>query len=80
MRVPEDADLDVTLGAMSGRVTSAFPQVRGSGMPGLRHANGRIGSGSGSLRAHAISGSVSLLSRPADDLGPFETEPGEGTV
>ena len=80
VRVPEDVDLDVTLGATSGRVTSAFPQVRGSGMPGVRHAYGRIGSGSGTLRAYALSGSVSLLSRPADDLGPFEAEPGEGSV
>ena len=73
VRVPEDADLDVSLGATSGRVTSAFPQVRGSAMPGAHAANGRIGTGSGTLRAYAVSGSVSLLARPSEDFGP---EPG----
>jgi len=63
VRIPTDADLDVRLGATSGRVTSAFPQVRASGLPGLQAASGRIGSGSGTLNAHAISGSVSLLAR-----------------
>jgi len=67
VRVPEDADLDVNLGATSGRVTSAFPQVRPSGRPGQNAASGRIGSGSGTLNAHAVSGSVSLLARPSED-------------
>lgn len=70
VRVPEDADLDVSLGAASGRVTSAFPQVRGSAMPGSHSANGRLGGGSGTLRAYAVSGSVSLLARPSEDFGP----------
>jgi hypothetical protein len=65
VRVPEDADLDVHLSATSGRVTSAFPQVRAKGAPGIRSAVGRIGSGSGTLSAFAVSGSVSLLARPA---------------
>ncbi len=75
VRVPEDADFEVSLGATSGRITSAFPQVRGSGMPGTNSASGRIGSGSGTLRAFAVSGSVSLLARPAEDFGPI----GDGT-
>lgn len=70
VRVPEDADLDVSLGATSGRVTSAFPQVRGVSLPGTHLANGRLGSGSGTLRAHAVSGSVSLLARPS--FGPTD--------
>ena len=67
VRVPEDADLDVNLGATSGRVTSAFPQVRPTGRPGHNAASGRIGTGSGTLNAHAVSGSVSLLARPSED-------------
>ncbi len=67
VRVPEDADLDVSLSATSGRVTSGFPQIRGSGLPGTHAARGRIGSGSGTLNAYAVSGSVSLLARPAND-------------
>jgi len=65
VRVPEDADLQVNLGATSGRVISAFPQVGPTGSPGRRAANGRLGSGSGTLNAYAVSGSVSLLARPA---------------
>jgi hypothetical protein len=68
VRVPEDADLDVSLSATSGRVTSAFPHLRPSGLPGMRSASGRIGTGAGTLRAYAVSGSVSLLASPADPL------------
>jgi DUF4097 and DUF4098 domain-containing protein YvlB len=68
VRVPVDADLDVNLMAISGRVTSAFREVRGSGVPGLHTANGRIGTGSGTLNAQAVSGSVSLLARPTEDF------------
>jgi DUF4097 and DUF4098 domain-containing protein YvlB len=69
VRVPEDADLDVSLNATSGRVTSAFPQVRVTGMPGIHSASGRIGTGSGTLKAFAVSGAVSLLARPSTSDG-----------
>jgi Toastrack DUF4097 len=77
VRVPEDADLDVSLSATSGRVTSAFPQIHGSTLPGTRSASGRIGSGSGTLRAYAVSGSVSLLARPSGDFGPDREPSGD---
>jgi Putative adhesin len=67
IRVPENADLDVSLSATSGRVTSGFREVRGSDVPGHKSAHGVIGSGSGTLSAHAVSGSVSLLARPIGD-------------
>jgi len=70
VRVPSDADLNVNLNATSGRVRSAFPEVRGSGMPGLNSASGRLGTGRGTLQAHAVSGSVSLLSRPSETFEP----------
>jgi hypothetical protein len=73
VRVPVDADFDVSLNATSGRVTSAFPEVRAAGLPGLHHATGRIGTGSGTLHAYAVSGSVSLLARPSG--GDDFTEP-----
>jgi hypothetical protein len=76
IRVPEDADLDVNLGATSGRVTSGFPQVRVGGMPGAHSATGQIGTGSGTLRAYAVSGSVSLLARPSEDFGRDAEEGG----
>ncbi len=67
VRVPENADLDVSLSATSGRITSGFREVRVSGVPGMMSAQGVIGTGSGTLSAHAVSGSVSLLARPIGD-------------
>jgi len=67
VRVPEDADLVVDLNVTSGRITSAFPQVRSGGGPVLRSAQGQLGAGSGALHASAISGHVNLLARPASD-------------
>jgi hypothetical protein len=67
VRVPVDADLQVSLNATSGRVRSAFPEVVPSNRPGLHAANGRIGEGTGVLNAYAVSGSVSLLASPTAD-------------
>lgn len=77
VRVPEDADLDVSLNATSGRVTSAFPQVRTVGMPGIHSASGRIGTGSGTLAAYAVSGAVSLLAAPATEVDLPSDAPGD---
>jgi hypothetical protein len=68
VRVPRDADLAVDLATTSGRVTSAFPQVRTESLPGRHHAEGRLGAGSGTLTAYAVSGSVSLLARPTEEF------------
>jgi DUF4097 and DUF4098 domain-containing protein YvlB len=68
IRVREDSDLAVRLSAASGRVTSAFPALIGK-LP-ARHSrslNGALGAGTGRLQANAVSGNISLLSRPVDD-------------
>lgn len=70
VRVPADADLEVSLNATSGRVRSAFPELRGSAIPGTHAATGRLGAGRGTLQAHAVSGSISLLSRPSERFSP----------
>lgn len=76
VRVPEDADLTVDLGAASGSVTSAFGQVPTTTRMGMHSATGRLGSGSGRLRAYAVSGSVSLLASPAGEWDePESTHP-----
>jgi hypothetical protein len=62
-RVREDSDLQVTLAAISGRVTCAFPELRHEGR---RTVSGRLGTGSGQLYANATSGNISLLRRPVD--------------
>ena len=62
-RVREDSDLQVTLAAISGRVTCAFPELQHDGR---RTVAGRLGAGSGQLYANATSGNISLLRRPVD--------------
>jgi Putative adhesin len=75
-RVREDSDLDVHLHAISGRVTSAFPELPASGQRGATHTvRGPLGAATGKLFASAVSGNISLLRRPVD----YE-EPGEGTA
>jgi hypothetical protein len=69
VRVREDSDLDVHLHATSGRISSGFWQVEPLGTAGTRTAHGRLGAGTGRLRASAVSGNIALLSRPVDDAG-----------
>jgi hypothetical protein len=65
-RVREDSDLDVELRAVSGRLTSAFPELRPHSTHGRHTAHGTLGTGTGRLSAYATSGSISLLRRPVD--------------
>lgn len=74
VRVRDDASLQVSLHAVSGRLSSAFPEVGVNSMPGTHSAFGVIGSGTGRLYADATSGNVSLLRRPAP--GSFDVEDG----
>ena len=55
-------------------VFSAFAAVPTSNSMGVHSASGRLGAGSGRLRAYAVSGSVSLLASPASDR---DTEEGD---
>jgi hypothetical protein len=74
MRVREDSSLQVSMNAISGRVSSAFPEVSSVNRPGTRMAAGCIGSGTGRLYADATSGNIALLRRPA--AGEFDNEGG----
>ena len=68
VRVPEDSDLAVHLETASGRITSAFPQVGAVGRSNWsKSGDGVLGTGLGKLWASSISGSVSLLARPANE-------------
>jgi DUF4097 and DUF4098 domain-containing protein YvlB len=71
-RVREDSDLDLDLHAVSGRVTSGFAELPRTDSHTLR---GRLGAGTGSLSANAVSGNISLLRRPVDydDAGEPES-------
>ncbi|MGN9906494.1 DUF4097 family beta strand repeat-containing protein [Phytohabitans sp. LJ34] len=75
VRVREDSDLAVHLHTTSGRITSAFPELRsGEGAPWSKDAEGVLGAGEGKLWASTTSGSIALLSRPAPDLDDAEPE------
>ena len=63
VRVREDSDLDVQLHAVSGRVASAFGELPTTAGNSLR---GTLGAGTGRLYANAVSGTSSLLRRPAE--------------
>ncbi len=69
IRVREDSDLKVALGAAHGRVTSDFPGMSVDSKWGS-NVNGTLGTGSGRLVANAVGGNISLLRRPVDaDFG-----------
>ncbi len=65
IRVREDSDLRVSLGAAHGRVTSDFPGMSGEQSWGSK-VSGTLGSGSGQLVANAVGGNIWLLRRPVD--------------
>jgi hypothetical protein len=72
VRVPHKCDLEVRLTTTSGQVASSFAEIRSSAQPGSRSADGTIGAGGPRLRAHTVSGHVTLLRRDDDYDGPGE--------
>jgi hypothetical protein len=74
IRVRADSDLDVSLSAAHGRVTSDFPNFSVNRSWGAS-SSGTIGTGTGAgtLRASAVGGNISLLRRPVD--ADFEATP-----
>jgi hypothetical protein len=67
VRLPEASDLKVKLQSTSGQVASAFDELEHERAPGRHAARGRIGSGTGRLRATSTSGHVALLRRAAPE-------------
>jgi DUF4097 and DUF4098 domain-containing protein YvlB len=63
IRLPHASDLQVQLQSTSGQVASAFDELHREGRPALRSVRGRLGTGTGRLRASTTSGHVSLLRR-----------------
>ena len=64
VRLPEASDLKVKLQSTSGQVASAFDELEHERAPGRYAARGRIGNGTGRLRATSTSGHVALLRAP----------------
>lgn len=74
VRVPSASDLDVDLSTASGAATSAFAEVGNKGMRSMRRLSGVLGSGTGKLRGHTVSGNLALLKRmPYDEDGDVDT-------
>ena len=67
VRLPETSDLQVKLQSTSGQVSSAFEQLARDRTPGRYTAWGRLGAGTGRLRAASTSGHVALLRRAAPE-------------
>ncbi|GAA3499403.1 DUF4097 family beta strand repeat-containing protein [Streptomyces prasinosporus] len=70
IRLPDPADAEVEANTASGAVSNAFEGLRVHGQWGAHKITGRLGAGSGRLRATTVSGSIALLRRPAGEDGP----------
>lgn len=75
IRLPHPADADVEANTASGTVSNAFEDLRVSGQWGAKRITGRLGAGSGSLKATTVSGSIALLRRPPAEDEPWDVEP-----
>ncbi|MFF3739177.1 DUF4097 domain-containing protein [Streptomyces sp. NPDC002566] len=81
IRLPHPADAEVEANTASGTVSNAFEDLRVSGQWGAKRITGRLGAGSGRLKATTVSGSIALLRRPAaEEDGPWEAEEDSGTT
>lgn len=76
IRLPHPTDADVEANTASGSVSNAFEDLRVSGQWGAKKITGRLGSGSGQLKATTVSGSIALLRRPPTEEDPsYEAPP-----
>ncbi|MGW1975810.1 DUF4097 family beta strand repeat-containing protein [Streptomyces sp. NPDC001889] len=80
VRLPHPADARVEANTASGSLSNAFDSLKVSGTWGSKRLTGRLGAGTGTLRATTVSGSIALLRRPpAEDPGtpgPSDDAPG----
>ncbi|WP_416481285.1 DUF4097 family beta strand repeat-containing protein [Streptomyces sp. CL12] len=64
IRLPHPADAEVEANTASGRISNAFEGLRVHGQWGAHKITGRLGAGTGRLRATTVSGAIALLRRP----------------
>ncbi|MFF7748203.1 DUF4097 domain-containing protein [Streptomyces sp. NPDC007971] len=81
IRLPHPADAEVEANTASGTISNAFEGLRVHGQWGAHKITGRLGAGTGRLRATTVSGSIALLRRPpgedekdTTEDTPWETE------
>ncbi|MCX3060168.1 DUF4097 family beta strand repeat-containing protein [Streptomyces beihaiensis] len=75
IRIPYPADTEVDANTASGAVSNAFDGLRVSGQWGAHKITGRLGAGTGTLRATTVSGAIALLRRPPGEDEPFDAAP-----
>ncbi|MCG7529075.1 DUF4097 family beta strand repeat-containing protein [Streptomyces sp. OfavH-34-F] len=75
IRLPHPADARVEANTASGSVSNGFEDLRVSGHWGSKKITGTLGSGTGTLRATTVSGSIALLRRPPAEEEPYESAP-----
>lgn len=75
IRLPHPADAKVEANTASGSVSNGFEDLRVNGQWGAKRITGTLGSGTGTLRATTVSGSIALLRRPPAEDDPHDAEP-----
>ncbi|MGY4980594.1 DUF4097 family beta strand repeat-containing protein [Streptomyces sp. 900105755] len=82
IRLPHPADAEVEANTASGTISNAFDGLRVHGQWGAHKITGRLGAGTGKLRATTVSGSIALLRRPPkeddDERAAWAAEPPTG--
>ncbi|MFF4312230.1 DUF4097 family beta strand repeat-containing protein [Streptomyces sp. 900105755] len=82
IRLPHPADAEVEANTASGTISNAFDGLRVHGQWGAHKITGRLGAGTGKLRATTVSGSIALLRRPPkeddDERAAWAAEPPRG--
>ncbi|MFR9796437.1 hypothetical protein ACL02U_11105 [Streptomyces sp. MS06] len=78
IRLPHPADARVEAHTASGSLSNAFEDLRVGGQWGAKRITGRLGAGSGRLKATTVSGSIALLRRPPAEDEPREADSGHG--
>ncbi|MGW1720869.1 DUF4097 family beta strand repeat-containing protein [Streptomyces sp. NPDC002156] len=80
IRLPHPADAEVEANTASGTISNAFDGLRVHGQWGAHRVTGRLGAGTGKLRATTVSGSIALLRRPQrEDESTDRTAPGDNS-
>ncbi|MBJ7003357.1 MULTISPECIES: DUF4097 family beta strand repeat-containing protein [Streptomyces] len=83
IRLPHPADAEVEANTASGRISNAFEGLRVQGQWGAHKITGRLGAGTGRLRATTVSGAIALLRRPdrmPDGTTDGAADPTDGTT
>ncbi|MFT9667975.1 DUF4097 family beta strand repeat-containing protein [Streptomyces rhizosphaericola] len=75
IRLPHPADARVEANTASGAVSNAFEDLRVGGQWGAKKITGKLGAGTGTLKATTVSGSIALLRRPPAEDAVHGAEP-----